>query len=255
MLASPRRYRRAEQKAGDGPAGPLGREACRPTGRNPLIFMAWLRALNKRLYEPALGRFVRANIGAPQPLATEGVLTSHQHWCGDGGCPVAPAGRRSKDALDGTRQAIWQRHGRLALGHRTCRRCSPIPDLQHRLPILESDLRPAAAGRRQRRTRSRPAPSCFGDPDGPYTDLHGPALRAIYDLSDLDKSVFLTALGQSAHVLSPHYDDLLPRWRAFDWLRLPRDAARRNPDPGTRPNHDDEARAAHPRRHPGRGLA
>jgi penicillin amidase len=64
----------------------------------------------------------------------------------------------------------------------------------------------------------------FGNPDGPYTDIHGPALRAIYDLGDLDNSVFLTALGQSAHVLSPHYADLLPRWRAFGWLRLPHDA-------------------------------
>jgi penicillin amidase len=63
----------------------------------------------------------------------------------------------------------------------------------------------------------------FGNPDGPYTDIHGPALRAIYDLADLDKSVFLTALGQSAHILSPHYADLLPRWQKFDWLTLPRD--------------------------------
>ena len=63
----------------------------------------------------------------------------------------------------------------------------------------------------------------FADPNGPYVDTHGPALRAIYDLADLDRSVFLTALGQSAHVLSSHYADLLPRWRAFNWLRLPRD--------------------------------
>ena len=61
----------------------------------------------------------------------------------------------------------------------------------------------------------------FTNPDGPYVDTHGPGFRAIYDLSDLEQSVFLTALGQSAHVLSPHYDDLMPRWRAFDWLRLP----------------------------------
>ena len=45
----------------------------------------------------------------------------------------------------------------------------------------------------------------FTNPDGAYVDSHGPAMRAIYDLADLDRSVFLIALGQSAHVLSPHY--------------------------------------------------
>jgi penicillin amidase len=49
-------------------------------------------------------------------------------------------------------------------------------------------------------------------------------MRAIYDLADLDRSVFLIALGQSAHVLSPHYVDFAPRWRSFNWLRLPHDA-------------------------------
>ena len=43
----------------------------------------------------------------------------------------------------------------------------------------------------------------FTNPDGAYVDRHGPALRAIYDLADLDQSVFLIALGQSGHVLSP----------------------------------------------------
>jgi penicillin G amidase len=31
----------------------------------------------------------------------------------------------------------------------------------------------------------------------PFADLHGPGLRAVYDLSDLDKSTFQIALGQS----------------------------------------------------------
>jgi acyl-homoserine lactone acylase PvdQ len=43
-------------------------------------------------------------------------------------------------------------------------------------------------------------------------------------ISSPDRSVFLTALGQSAHILSPHYADLLPRWRRTQWLRLPHTA-------------------------------
>src|SRR5579859_455151 len=64
----------------------------------PLIFIAWLRALNKHLYQPALGGLFE-RYWAMQPLATEGVLTSHQHWCGEGGCPAALQASL-KDALD-----------------------------------------------------------------------------------------------------------------------------------------------------------
>ena len=57
----------------------------------------------------------------------------------------------------------------------------------------------------------------------PFADLHGPGLRAVYDLSDLDNSTFQIALGQSGHVLSPHYDDLQKLWDRFEGIRIVRD--------------------------------
>jgi penicillin amidase len=186
----------------------------------PLIFMAWLRALNKHLYQPALGELF-TRYWAPTPLATEGVLTSHPHWCGEGGCPAALQAAL-KDALDeltakyGTDMTAWRwgtAHPAL-FAHPVFHQIPVLGRLFDRQIPADGSADTVDAGGFQ-----------FADPDGPYTDIHGPALRAIYDLGDLDKSVFLTALGQSAHVLSPHYADLLPRWRAFDWLRLPHDAA------------------------------
>ena len=184
----------------------------------PLIFMAWLRALTKHLYQPALGDLFDG-YWAMRPLATEGVLTSHQHWCGQGGCPAALQAAL-KDALDELTAQYGADMGAWRWG--TAHPALFAHPIFHRFPIL-----------RQIFDRQAPADGSadtveagsfqFGNPDGPFTDIHGPALRAIYDLSDLDKSVFLTALGQSAHVLSAHYADFLPRWRAFDWLRLPRD--------------------------------
>jgi penicillin G amidase len=184
----------------------------------PLIFVAWLRALTKHLYQPALGALFDRFWG-PQPLATEGVLTSHQHWCGEGGCPAALQASLA-DALGelttqyGTDMNAW----RWGTAHPAL---FAHPVFQ-RLPILKQIFDRQAPADGGADTVDAGA-FRFDDPDGPYTDIHGPALRAIYDLSDLDNSVFLTALGQSAHVLSPHYADLLPRWQAFDWLRLPRD--------------------------------
>ena len=184
----------------------------------PLIFIAWLRALNKHLYQPALGpQFER--YWAMRSLATEGVLTQHQHWCGQGGCGAALQASLA-DALDeltakyGTDMGAW-RWG-------TAHPALFAHPIFHRLPVLRQIFDRQAPADGSADTVDAGAFQ-FGNPDGPYTDIHGPALRAIYDLSDLDKSVFLTALGQSAHVLSPHYADFLPRWRAFDWLRLPHD--------------------------------
>jgi penicillin amidase len=52
--------------------------------------------------------------------------------------------------------------------------------------------------------------------------------NAVYDLSDLDNSTFQIALGQSGHVLSPHYDDLQKLWSRFEGFRIVRDPQRAN---------------------------
>jgi penicillin amidase len=59
--------------------------------------------------------------------------------------------------------------------------------------------------------------------EAPFADRHGPGLRAVYDLSNLDNSTFQMALGQSAHVLSPHYDDLLKLWTRYEAIHILRD--------------------------------
>ncbi len=46
-----------------------------------------------------------------------------------------------------------------------------------------------------------------------FQHLDGAGYRAIYDLADLDRSHFMIATGQSGNPLSPHYSDLLERWR------------------------------------------
>jgi penicillin amidase len=53
-----------------------------------------------------------------------------------------------------------------------------------------------------------------------FTALHGPELRGVYDLSDLDRSLFVIAPGQSGNLLDPHAADFLQRWRAGDNVQL-----------------------------------
>jgi len=181
----------------------------------PLIFIAWLRSLNRHLFAPKLGS-IFDQYWAPTPLATEAALTRNQHWCGTGGCQTALQASL-RDALDelstryGSDPNLW----RWGDAHPAVF-AHPV---FHRFPILRDvfDRQWPAGGSTD---TVNAGAFRFTNPDGAYVDFHGPGFRAIYDLDDLERSVFLTALGQSAHVLSPHYDDLMQRWRTFNWLRL-----------------------------------
>ncbi len=46
-----------------------------------------------------------------------------------------------------------------------------------------------------------------------FQSIHGPEYRGVYDLADLDRSLFIMAPGQSGNLLSRHSRDFLTRWR------------------------------------------
>ena len=92
-------------------------------------------------------------------------------------------------------------------GARRIRRSSPIRCCA-RCPILG----PLA-------TLSIPSPGddTTIDRGGPlykqFQSVHGAEYRGVYDLADLDRSLFIVAPGQSGNLLSRHARDFLTRWR------------------------------------------
>ena len=61
-------------------------------------------------------------------------------------------------------------------------------------------------------------------------DQHAlPGYRQIVDLSPANDSRFLDAVGQSGHVLSPHYDDALPLWAAGKQRKMRMDRSQVEP--------------------------
>jgi len=56
-----------------------------------------------------------------------------------------------------------------------------------------------------------------------------PGYRQIVDLSPADDSRFVDAVGESGHLLSPHYDDLLTDWRAVRYQSMSLDRHRVEP--------------------------
>ncbi len=54
----------------------------------------------------------------------------------------------------------------------------------------------------------------------PYETVQGPSMRAIYDLSDLEKSLFIYQTGQSGWVQSKLYRNMNPLWANNEYLPL-----------------------------------
>jgi penicillin amidase len=52
----------------------------------------------------------------------------------------------------------------------------------------------------------------------PYEQHFGAGLRIITDLASPADARMIAVPGQSGNPLSPHFSDLLQRWRQFDWL-------------------------------------
>jgi penicillin amidase len=58
-------------------------------------------------------------------------------------------------------------------------------------------------------------------PHEPYDNLsYAPSYRQIVDLAQLDRSLVMIPGGQSGHLGSPHYDDLIPLWRAGTFIPM-----------------------------------
>jgi penicillin amidase len=66
--------------------------------------------------------------------------------------------------------------------------------------------------------RGSPRATITGGED--WTAVHGPAFRGVYDLSDLERSVFALAPGQSGNPLVAQADSLIHTWRAPATVRL-----------------------------------
>lgn len=192
-------------------------EADRPEG---LIFSAWIRALTGAIYSDELGpeyeRFYY-----PRRLFIERVLTGDAApWCDDTRtgevetCAVS-AGLALDTAMaeltrlhgDEIETWRWGEHHRAVFDHAF----TGMPVIGDWFTVSEpvgGDGSTLNVGH-------------FSYRSGDFTVYHGPSLRAVYDLSDLDRSRFIHAPGQSGHPWSRRFRDLAPRWAAGDSYEIP----------------------------------
>lgn len=226
------------------PAGDLQRKAIEmlriwdfrmDRGRpEPLLFTAWVLELKRALFADELGDAFDRWQGE-KPFAIKLALTTHTDWCDDVATPTKETcsdriGLSLERALDrvtnkyGAHIATWRwGDAHRATFHNTVFQRFPLLDRLTGLSI------PSDGGdfTVNRGTFTATGPATFNH-------IHGPGLRAIYDLADLDRSVFIIATGQSGNVLSSHYDDQLKIWRNGGTMRLdgaPKQTLRLTPPP------------------------
>ena len=60
----------------------------------------------------------------------------------------------------------------------------------------------------------------IGNDAAPYVSRHAASLRAIYDLADLNRSVYMPSTGQSGNLLSPYYSNFSAPWARLESIPM-----------------------------------
>jgi len=167
----------------------------------PLIFNAWV----SRFYRAVLKQAgVPLEHGGPRSDFVAFVLSdAGKHWCG-GDCT-----QMLRDALAETVTEMTARFGadptawRWGIAHPAVF----AHPLLRTIPMIGGLATSSIASPGDDTTVNR------AGLDAQFHSVHGPGFRGVYDLADLERSLFVVTPGQSGNLLSRHARDFLTRWR------------------------------------------
>lgn len=189
----------------------------------PLIYAAWIRALQERLIRDELGPLAQ-EFSHVEPLFIERVfrdIDGASAWCDVlQSAPVETCAEMARLALDDALIWIDETWGgeletlRWGDAHQATHDHQTLGDV----PLLRYfvNIRQSTSGGDNTLLRGRTKGS---GPD-PFLNVHGAGFRGVYDFADPDSSVFITSTGQSGHFLSRHYDDMAQLWRRGEYIPM-----------------------------------
>jgi len=195
------------------------------TGRaEPLIAWAWWRELTRAIYADELGDAFRQNWLARAVFLTN-VLSGDPgpaRWCDDVRTPlVETCEEQLSQSLEaaladlskryGSDQASW-RWGEAHIARHEHRPFGRQPLLARIFDITvpsPGDTYTVNVGR-----------NVLNNDAEPFANRHAASLRAIYDLSDLEKSLYIHSGGQSGNVLSDHYKAFSEAWAKNEYIPM-----------------------------------
>ena len=189
----------------------------------PLIYAAWLRALQDRLIRDELGPLAR-EFTQVEPLFIERVyrdIDGAAIWCDVlHSAPHETCTDTARQALDDALIWISENHsGTLeSLRWGDAHQATHDHEALGHVPVLKwlVNIRQSTSGGDNTLLRGRTA----GTGPDPFRNVHGAGYRGVYDFADPDSSLFVTTTGQSGHFLSPYYDDLGELWRRGEYIPM-----------------------------------
>jgi penicillin amidase len=186
----------------------------------PLLFATWLRELNRLLLAKKLGDAFDDYWGL-RPDVVRLILTKHPAWCEQSAEAPPSCAEALARSLEMALDDLTRRYGAETKDWRWGRahEAAFTNQLLSRVPVLRGIFATRIAADGGDDTLNRAA-TFTRDENEPFADVHGPTLRMIVDLSDIAATRFMIAPGQSGNPLSPHYADLMGRWREVGYLTL-----------------------------------
>lgn len=191
----------------------------------PLIFSYWYSQLESQIYADELGTLFR-EAWRYRPQFIWNVLTGRQEWCDNvKTATVENCDQIIASALERTVSDLAEEYGkdlskwRWGDAHYAHMRHLPFT----LVPMLNEffDIRFAASGGPFTVNRGK---YDISDEQAPFVQTHGATFRAIYDLSDLDRSLYILVPGQSGNPLSPDYDGFVRSWRNVEYIPMTTDS-------------------------------
>ncbi|MFP4043353.1 MAG: penicillin acylase family protein, partial [Rhodosalinus sp.] len=189
----------------------------------PLIYAAWMRALQERLIQDDLGPLAD-EFTHPEPLFIERVfrdVDGASEWCDiRQSSAVETCTDIARLALDDALLWIGERYGsqleslRWGDAHQAAHDHQTLGEV----PLLRYfvNIRQSTSGGDNTLMRGLTG----GEEPDPFLNVHGAGYRGVYDFADPDSSVFISSTGQSGHFLSRHYDDMGQLWRRGEYVNM-----------------------------------
>ncbi|MEP4377528.1 MAG: penicillin acylase family protein [Alphaproteobacteria bacterium] len=186
----------------------------------PLIYATWSHALRHHLMDDELGPFAGRYRGV-RPRVMARMLTENLTWCDNRRTNATETcGQIVGAALDDALAQLRKNHGKNTAAWRwgdAHEAIFPHPLLRFAGPLARL-ISPAIETGGGDHTINR---GTYRDVrNARYPHIHGPGLRAMFDMAAPDSGRFMIAPGQSGQVTSPHYGDLADEWRDGNYIVL-----------------------------------
>ncbi|MDH3320735.1 MAG: penicillin acylase family protein [Betaproteobacteria bacterium] len=190
----------------------------------PLILWAWWREFSRAIYADEMGEAFRGNWLTRAQFLTA-VLENRNgeaRWCDNVRTrPIESCDTVLATALDaaladlrqryGSDMAMW-RWGAAHVARQAHRPFGRVPWLARWFDIIvpsPGDPYTVNVGRNRMEDEARP-----------FANTHAASLRAIYDLSDLDNSLYIHSGGQSGNLFSANYKAFTEAWARGEYIPM-----------------------------------